>query len=93
MIILANILSGLSFLMSILLVLDLKSPLGVFVWFPKLVAGGLSPILAVMGAAGAVIGLVYGAFWALPMGIIGAGVMLWYVWRCTRDHKGAGHSI
>jgi acetyl esterase/lipase len=22
------------------------------------------------------------------MGIVGAGMMIWYVWRCTRDHKG-----
>jgi acetyl esterase/lipase len=22
------------------------------------------------------------------MGILGAGMMIWYVWRCTRDHKG-----
>jgi len=22
------------------------------------------------------------------MGILGAGVMIWYVWRCTRDHNG-----
>ena len=88
MIVLATILSGLSFLMSILLVVDLKSPLGVLVWFPKLAAGGLSPIWAVVGASGTVIGLVYGAFWALPMGIIGAGLMVFYGWRCTRDHNG-----
>jgi len=41
-----------------------------------------------MGVAGAVIGWFYHTLWALPMGILGAGVMSWYVWRCTRDHKG-----
>jgi len=88
MIILAYILSGLSFLMSILLVVKLKSPLGVIVWFPKLTAGALSPIWAIMGAVGALIGRIYGVFWATPMGILGAGMMILYIWRCTRDHKG-----
>ena len=88
MIILAYILSAISLLMSILLIVNLKSPLGVLVWFPKLAAGALSPIWALMGAAGTVIGLIYGAFWALPMGIIGAGTMFFYLWRCTRDHNG-----
>jgi acetyl esterase/lipase len=74
--------------MSFLLVVNLKSPLGVMVWFPKLIAGALSPIWAIMGAAGIVIGWAYGVRWALPMGFIGVGVMLWYVWRSTRDHKG-----
>jgi acetyl esterase/lipase len=41
-----------------------------------------------MGAAGAVIGWVYQALWAVPMGIVGAITMIWYVRRCTRDHKG-----
>jgi len=41
-----------------------------------------------MGVAGAVIGWVYQALWAVPMGILGAGVMSWYVWSCTRDHNG-----
>jgi acetyl esterase/lipase len=22
------------------------------------------------------------------MGVVGAGMMIWYVWRCTRDHRG-----
>ena len=88
MIILAYILSAISLLMSILLIVNLKSPLGVLVWFPKLAAGALSPIWALMGAAGTVIGLIYGAFWALPMGIIGAGTMFFYLWRCIRDHNG-----
>jgi acetyl esterase/lipase len=74
--------------MSILLVVDLKSPLGVFAWFPKLVAGALSPIWAVMGVAATVIGWIYGAFWSIPMGIVGTGVMLWYVWRSAQDHTG-----
>jgi acetyl esterase/lipase len=51
-------------------------------------AGALSPIWAVIGAVGAVLGWLYQAFWAIPLGILGAGMMIWYVWRCTRDHDG-----
>jgi acetyl esterase/lipase len=89
MIILAYILSGLSLLMSVLLLIPQKFPLGFFlVWIPKLAAGALSPYWAIMGVVGAVIGAVYEAYWAIPMGIVAAGAMIWYVWRCTRDHDG-----
>jgi acetyl esterase/lipase len=88
MITLAYTLSGLSLLMSVLFLIRLKSPLGVLVWFFKLTAGALSSYWAIMGAFGALIGWVYQAFWAIPMGILGAGMMIWYVWRCTRDHTG-----
>ncbi len=88
MIILATILSGLSLLMSVLLLIYAKSSLGWIVWMPKLIAGALSPVWAILGAAGAVLGWGYGALWAVPMGIFGAGMMSWYVWRCTRDHDG-----
>jgi len=83
---LAYTLSGLSLLMSIMLLIKLKvlNP----VLFVDLLAGALSPLWAVMGAIGAVIGWIYQAPWAVPMGIVSAGMMTWYVWRCTRDHKG-----
>jgi acetyl esterase/lipase len=66
---------------------------GLVFWFPKLIAGALSPIWAVMGAAGAVIGCIYSALWAIPIGILGAGTMIWYVRRCTRDHNGFEHAF
>ncbi len=88
MIILATILSGISLLMSSLLVLKLKFPLGWFVLFPKLAAGALSPYWAIMGLAGGIIGGISGAYWAIPMGITGAVPMVIYVWRCSRDHNG-----
>jgi len=89
MIILATILSGLSLLMSVLLLIRLKvSLLGLILWFPKLAAGALSPIWAIMGAVGAVLRWAYDALWAVPMGIVGASLMIWYVWRCTQDHTG-----
>jgi len=48
----------------------------------------LSPIWAIIGAAGAVIGWIYQGLWAIPIGIVGAGMMILYVWRCTRGHNG-----
>ena len=88
MITLATILSGVSLLMSFLFLIHLRSPLGWIALFPKLTAGALSPYWAIMGAVGAVIGWWYQAPWAIPMGFVGAGMMIWYVWRSTRDHKG-----
>ena len=89
MIIPAYIFSGLSLLMCVLFLIQPK----VFiikgmVLIPILTAGSLSPYWAIMGAIGAIFGGISGAYWAIPMGILGAGVMIWYVWRCTRDHKG-----
>jgi len=89
MIILAYILSGLSLLMSALFLIRPKAfIIKGMVWVPFLTAGSLSPYWAVMGALGAIIGGISGAYWAVPMGIIGAVTMIWYVWRCTRDHTG-----
>jgi acetyl esterase/lipase len=87
--ILATILSGLSLLMSVLfLVRSPKPPLGFIVAFFKLIAGALSSYWAIIGAAGAVIGWAYRALWAVPIGVVGASMMIWYAWRCTWDHKG-----
>jgi acetyl esterase/lipase len=86
MVLLAYIFSGLSLLMSGLYLIKLKFPS--FTLLLKLLAVVLSPYWAIIGAVGAVIGWVYGAPWAIPMGILGAGWMTWYVWRCTRDHNG-----
>jgi len=89
MIILVYILSGLAFLMSILLLIPQpKFPLSFWLLLLKLPAGALSPCWAVMGVVGTLFGWIYGIYWAVPMGILGAGVMVWYVRRCTRDHKG-----
>ncbi len=88
MIILAYSLLGLSFLMSVLLLIHLRAPLGWMLLFLKLPAGALSPYWAIAGVAGAILGWVYDALWAVPMGLLGAGWMTWYIWRCTRDHNG-----
>jgi acetyl esterase/lipase len=84
--ILAYILAGLSFLMSVLLPIRLKkvSP----VTFAKLFAGALSPVWAMMGVVSIILGWKFMAFWAIPLGVIGAGTMCWYVWQCSRNRKG-----
>jgi len=41
-----------------------------------------------MGLVGALLGWLYGAPWAVAMGILGAIPMIFYVWGCTRDHNG-----
>ncbi len=87
MIVLATILSGISLLMSAAFLLRPKAEL-LLVLFLPMFAAALSPLWAIMGAAGAVIGWVSGAYWAVAMGIAGAGWMTWYIWQCTRDHKG-----
>jgi acetyl esterase/lipase len=89
MIILATILSGLSLLMSVLFLIRPKAfIIKTLALIPILAAGALSPVWVIMGAMGAIIGAISGAYWAIPMGILGAGTMIWYVWRCTRDHTG-----
>jgi acetyl esterase/lipase len=86
MIILAASLSGLSLLMAVLFLLQLKVINIVFM--TRLAAAALSPFWAIMGMVGAIIGWVYQAFWTVPMGIIGAGMAIWYIWKCTRGHTG-----
>jgi acetyl esterase/lipase len=89
MVILAYVLSGSSLLISVLFfVREKPTPMGFYVLFAKLAASALSPYLAIIGGAGAVIGWLYGAYWAIPIGVVGAGTMVWYVWQCTRDHTG-----
>jgi acetyl esterase/lipase len=61
--------------------------------FLPMFAAALSPFWTVLGVVGALLGWVYGALWAVPMGIIGAGWMTWYIWRTTRDHDGFGKAF
>ncbi len=87
MIILSYTLSGLSLLMSALFLIKPKVEL-LFVLFLPLLAEALSPLWAFIGAVGAILGLISGAFWAVPMGILGAGWMTWYIWISTQGHNG-----
>jgi acetyl esterase/lipase len=86
--ILATILSGVSLLMSVLLPIQTKNPLGWITMVPKAIAGALSPVWAIMGVIGAIMGGTSGAYWAIPIGILGAGMMTWYAWQCSRDQTG-----
>jgi len=86
--VLAIVLSGMSLLMSILLLVRLTFPWGFYVLAFKLAAGALSPFWVLAGVAGAVMGWMARAPWTIPMGMVGAGMMTWYVWRCARGHTG-----
>jgi len=91
MIILATILSGLPLLLSVLFFIRFDIPsekLSPFGVAAKLIAGALSPYWVIIGAVSAVMGGVYQVLWAIPMGILGAGIMIWFIWSCTWDHKG-----
>ena len=81
-------LSGLSLFMSGLILINLKHPYGWFVIWPKLAASALSPYWAIISTIGAILGWLFQAVWAIPMGIVSAGIMIVYVWRCTRNHDG-----
>jgi acetyl esterase/lipase len=85
---LAYILSGFSLLMSILLIIRQKVSIGFLVLFPKLFASALAAYWAILGAAGAVLGLIYQAPLAVVMGIASAAWMTLYVWRIARGHNG-----
>ena len=86
MIILAYTLSGLSLLISALFLIKPRVSL-LFMLFLPLTAGALSPYWAILGLVGALLGWVYGAPWAVLIGIVGATPMIYYVWGSTRDHK------
>jgi acetyl esterase/lipase len=85
---LAYILSGLSLLMSVLLLVRLKMPQGFYVLPLKMMAVALSSFWALIGLAGILIGWFNQAFWAIPMGIVGAGLMIGYILRVIRHHNG-----
>jgi len=74
--------------MSVLLIIKTKNPIGWLILAPKLTAGALSPIWAIIGSVGALIGWGYQAYWAVPMGFLGTGMMIVFIWRCTRNPKG-----
>jgi len=84
----AYLLACTAFLMILFFLLRPKVPKGMMLLFPKLIAMALSPYWAVVGVVGAVIGWLFNAVWAVPMGGIAAVVMIIYVLRNTRHHDG-----
>lgn len=88
--ILAYVLSGITLLLGSTFYVQQKvpgaaPPLGLAA---KLIAGALSPVWTLLGAAGAVIGWAYQSYLALALGIAGSSMMIWYIWQSTRDHDG-----
>ncbi len=71
------------FIMSVLLIVRNKAPLGFIGLFPKLAAGALSPWWFLMGLAGAILGGLAGNVWTLAIGGISTGFMAWYVWKAV----------
>ena len=85
-IILAYIFSSLSFVMSPIIFVKLKCPRGWYFIVPKTIIQALSPYWAILGGVGAILGVVYqviegtyDAIGTIPMGIISAILMVWYV--------------
>jgi acetyl esterase/lipase len=81
-------LSGLPLLMSMFIFSKLKSPRGWYFIIPKIITLALSPYWVIIGVAGAILGIIYQAIWAIPIGIIGAILNAWYIWGCARAHNG-----
>ena len=79
--------------MSILLLIQAKTLVGWFTMVPKVIAGSLSPVWALAGLLGAVFGVISGTYWVVLIGILGAGIMTGYAWRCTRDHRAFEHAF
>jgi len=88
MIILAYILSGFSLAMMMLFFIRQKVSIGFLVLFPKLFASALAAYWAIIGAVGAVLGLVYQTPWAILMGAVSSVWMIVYIWRIAREHDG-----
>jgi acetyl esterase/lipase len=95
LLILAYIFSSLSLLLSTSIFIKLKSPYGWYFIVPKILILALSPYWAIIGITGIVLGGVYQAIegtyqaiGAIPIGVVGAILLFWYIWGCTRNHKG-----
>ncbi len=87
--ILAGILSSISLFFSLWTLV--KSPPGVLggiVWLPKLWASAWAPFLAVLGGAGALLGLAGGNFYALAAGLLAAGLDIRHTLIVTREQAG-----
>ncbi|MGD8398270.1 MAG: alpha/beta hydrolase [Anaerolineae bacterium] len=77
----AWLLSGVSLALGALHFVHLRTLWGLSLWVPKMLAGALSPWLAVLGAVGALLGAAGRAPLAIAAGIGGAWASARYVWR------------
>jgi acetyl esterase/lipase len=89
--VLAYFFSALSLLMSGMLIIRLRPPFSLMVWFPNLAAGALAPVWFAAGIAGGALGLAEGAPAAVASGAIGAAVMGEFLVRLVRPHSGVVH--
>ncbi|MEZ4669427.1 MAG: alpha/beta hydrolase [Anaerolineae bacterium] len=89
MIVVAYLLSFFCLILNALLFVQLGPPYNfMFLWIPQLLHHALSPVLVVIGAAGAVLGWRYNAPLAIVAGVSGAGMSVMYIWSITRPHPG-----
>ena len=62
--------------------------LSVFIWIPKVLACGFSPLAAISGFLGAVLGLVYRDWRSTILGLFGTSVAARYVFKAAGSHHG-----
>ena len=94
MVILAYLLSSLSLLLGVMFFVQAKPPpVGFITLFFKILATALSPLWAVTGIVGAVLGWRYQSLGAMAIGLVGTLLMLVYLWRITRDHGEFGRAF
>lgn len=80
---LAFLFSFFSLLTGILHFIRLRTPWGLGLWFPKLLAEALSPYLVVIGAVGAGLGVLARAPAAILAGLAGMWASVHYLWKVT----------
>lgn len=88
MIVVAYLLSFLCLLLNACLFVRLKPPYSFFFVLFQVVAGGLAPVLVILGAAGAVLGWFSGAPVAVAAGIAGMAISLSYMYLVTAPQPG-----
>lgn len=87
----SRILSYLSALLGALTLAPIKPGWGaVWLWGPKILAGALTPFLALAGGLGALIGLGRRDRWAVWTGLFGAAVAVRHVVKVTAPNDGGG---
>jgi acetyl esterase/lipase len=78
----------LSLLMSGMLLIKLRAPYSLMVWFPNMTGGALAPLWLAAGVTGAALGLANGAPAAVVAGAVGATVMGEFLVRLAGPHSG-----
>src|ERR1700693_3545611 len=91
--VLAYFLAVLSLVMSGMLVIRLRAPYSLMVWFPNLASGALAPVWLAAGVTGAGIGLISGAPVAVVAGVVGAIVMGEFLVRVVGSHNGVVETL